>query len=178
MPPARGVWLREMLRHPQVPRWDCKTHPEFRTTPRAAPEAVEHMKTEHEIQGSDEEVGAQAKQLLRHMMLHSLFTSCSLCGTQELYGHGLLRHITRHLQRIALMSLPAIGEKAVRVPKARDPDDSETSWGDSSDEDEGDEDSESEGGLPGEGPLSSASCQQETAGRRVRAGLILLPAWK
>lgn len=84
MQPNRDSWLREILRHPQVPRWECTTH-EFRTSSRGAPTMIEHMKTAHGMQGLYEELYDEAKQLLRRVDLHDLFVSCPLCGT---HGRG------------------------------------------------------------------------------------------
>lgn len=100
-----------MARQPQSIQWECKKH-KFRTSSRHSPASLEHMETVHGVHGSDMKLYVQAIRVLRRVRPNNLLTSCPLCGTQELRGNELLGHISSHLQRLALISLPALGEKA------------------------------------------------------------------
>lgn len=100
------AWLKHMKQH--AVRWRCtsKSHPTVVCDTKE--DYVNHLKTNHGDKFNDAQLGVLADRNGR--AAGPLFTSCPLCGVEEVNG-GMEEHVIGHMRFLALKSLPATQEE-------------------------------------------------------------------
>ncbi|KAJ4190422.1 hypothetical protein NW755_005564 [Fusarium falciforme] len=100
------AWLKHMKQH--AVRWRCtsKSHPAVVCDTKE--DYINHMKTSHGDKFNDAQLGVLADRNGR--ATGPLFTSCPLCGVEEVKG-SMEEHVIGHMRFLALKSLPATQEE-------------------------------------------------------------------
>lgn len=105
-------------------RWTCskKSHKSYSAFSKT--EFVEHLQTVHKAKKSVAELNTQADKRVRRAHQDHMFRTCPLCKEQISNGYVMRKHMTLHLQRLGLVSLPDYGETGMEVGVAgsSDPD--------------------------------------------------------
>ncbi|KAM6534561.1 hypothetical protein FALCPG4_004191 [Fusarium falciforme] len=100
------AWLKHMKQH--AVRWRCtsKSHPAVVCDTKD--DYINHLKTRHGDKFNDAQLGVLADRNGR--ATGPLFTSCPLCGVEEVKG-SMEEHVIGHMRFLALKSLPATQEE-------------------------------------------------------------------